>query len=314
MLVDDMLADMRFAFHGSANLSSYNKKLFDLIASKEKEIIKVEDALNRGYQGTWSKAVASLTHKEFDEATVGYRPITDYVNSDILINGKSIDLDGLKEVQTFGEMMDKFPNAIMELMDHQVTGFFRLPALKVGIDKAFRQLKPYEAMLVKRHKDAMLESDPFMDVAVATKRAELLAEKQISEIAVKQASNAVLEYVDNPNIRSSFAISIRHLGRFIRATEDFQRRMFRMYTKNPLRALYRMRLLHMGLESIGSVYTDEKGDEYVIFPTDVIINNAINPVLAKLTGNEYLKIPTATQFAIKWRLINPSFAPITDCP
>lgn len=314
MLVDDMLADMRFAFHGSANLNSYNKKLFDLVAEKEKSIIKVEDALNRGYQGTWSKAASSLTHKEFDEATVGYRPITDYVNSDILINGKSIDLDGLKEVQTFGEMMDKFPNAIMELMDHQVTGFFRLPALKVGIDKAFRQLKPYEAMLVKRHKDAMLESDPFMDVDVATKRAKLLAEKQISEIAVKQASNAVLEYVDNPNIRSSFAISIRHLGRFIRATEDFQRRMFRMYTKNPLRALYRMRLLHMGLESIGSVYEDEKGDEYVIFPTDVIINSAINPVLAKLTGNEYLKIPTATQFAIKWRLINPSFAPDAGAP
>lgn len=314
MLVDDMLADMRFAFHGSANIRSYNKKLFDLVAAKEKNIIKVEDALNRGYQGSWSKAVASLTHKEFDEATVGFRPITDYVNSDITINGKSIDLDGLKEVQTFGEMMDKFPNAIMELMDHQVTGFFRLPALKVGIDKAFRQLKPYEAMLVKRHKDAMLESDPFMDVNLATKRAELLAEKQVSEIAVKQASNEVLEYVDNPNIRSSFAISIRHMGRFIRATEDFQRRMFRMYTKQPLRALYRMRLIHMGLESIGSVYTDEKGDEYVIFPTDVVINNAINPVLAKLTGNENLKLPTATQYAIKWRLINPSFAPDSGAP
>ena len=314
MLVDDMLADMRFSFHGSANVNSYNKKLFDLIATKEKQIIKVEDALNRGYQGTWSKAVASLTHGEFDEATVGFRPITDYINSDIIINGKSIDLDGLKEVQTFGEMMDKFPNAIMELMDHQVTGFFRLPALKVGINKAFRQLKPYEAMLVKRHKNAMLESDPFMDVGLAEKRAKLLAEKQISEISVKQATNAVLEYVDNPNIRSSFAISIRHLGRFVRATEDFQRRMYRMYTKQPLRALYRMRLLHMGLESAGSVYTDEKGDDYVIFPTDVIINNAINPTLAKLTGNEYLKIPTATQFALKFRLVNPSFAPDAGAP
>jgi hypothetical protein len=314
MLVDDMLADMRFAFHGSANLSSYNKKLFDLIARKEKEVIKVEDALDRGYQGTWSKAVASLTHKEFDEATVGYRPITDYINSDIIINGKSIDLDGLKEVQTFGEMMDKFPNAIMELMDHQVTGFFRLPALKVGIDKAFRQLKPYEEMLIKRHENAMLEADPFMDAAKAKKRATLLAEKQISEIAVKQASNAVLEFVDNPNIRSSFAISIRHLGRFIRATEDFQRRMFRMYTRQPLRALYRMRLLHMGLESAGSVYTDEKGDEYVIFPTDTVINNAINPVLSKLTGNENLRIPIGTQFATKWRLLNPSFAPDAGAP
>lgn len=314
MLTDDMLADMRFAFHGSSNIRSYNKKLYDLIANKEKSIVKVEDALDRGYSNTWSKAVASLTHSEFDEATVGFRPITDYINSDIVINGKSIDLDGLKEVQTFGEMMDKFPNAIMELMDHQVTGFFRLPALKVGIQKAFKQLKPYEAMLVKRHEDAMLEADPFMDKILAKKRATLLAEKQISEIAVKQASDAVLEFVDNPNIRSSFAISIRHLGRFVRATEDFQRRMYRMYTKQPLRALYRMRLLHMGLENSGSVYTDEKGDEYIIFPTDTIINNAINPTLAKLTGNENLKMPVGTQFATKWRLINPSFAPDASAP
>jgi len=314
ILVDDMLADMRFSFHGSANLRSYNKKLYDLIAAKEKQIMKVEDALNRGYQGTWSKAVASLTHKEFDDATVGFRPITDYINSDIVINGKSIDLDGLKEVKTFGEIMDKFPNTIMELFDHQVTGFFRLPALKVGIDKAFRQLKPYEAMLVKRHETAMFEADPFIDPILAKKRATLLAEKQISEIAVKQASNAVLEYVDNPNIRSSFSISIRHMGRFVRATEDFQRRMYRMFTKQPLRVLYRMRLLHMGLENAGSVYTDEKGDEYVIFPTDTIINNAINPVLAKLTGNENLKLPIGTQFGTKWRLINPSFAPDAGAP
>ena len=314
MLVDDMLADMRYVFHGSASLTSYNKRLYDLIVAREKEVIKVEDELGRGYTNTWSKAVASLNWNEFNDATVGFRPITDYINSDIVINGKSIDLDGLKEVQTFGEMMDKFPNAIMELMDHQVTGFFRLPALKVAVDKAFRQLKPYEEMLVTRHKNAMLESDPFMKPELAEERARLLAEKQTSEIAVQQASNSVLEYVDNPNIRSSFAISIRHLGRFVRATEDFQRRMFRMYTKQPLRALYRMRLLHMGLESAGSVYTDEKGDDYVVFPTDVIINSAINPVLAKLTGNENLKMPTATQYAIKWRLVNPSFAPDAGAP
>jgi hypothetical protein len=314
MLVDDMLADMRYVFHGSASLTSYNKRLYDLIVAREKEVIKVEDKLGRGYSNTWSKAVASLNWNEFNDATVGFRPITDYINSDIVINGKSIDLDGLKEVQTFGEMMDKFPNAIMELMDHQVTGFFRLPALKVAVDKAFRQLKPYEEMLVTRHKNAMLESDPFMKPELAEERARLLAEKQTSEIAVQQASNSVLEYVDNPNIRSSFAISIRHLGRFVRATEDFQRRMFRMYTKQPLRALYRMRLLHMGLESAGSVYTDEKGDDYVVFPTDVIINSAINPVLAKLTGNENLKMPTATQYAIKWRLVNPSFAPDAGAP
>lgn len=312
MLVEDMLADMRFTFHGST--TAYNQKLFDLISRKEKAITKVEQDLGRGYHATWSKAVSSLSWKEFDEATLGFRPVTDYINSDVVINGKNIDLDGLKEVQTFAEMMDKYPGKILELMDHQVTGFFRLPALKVGVNKAFKQLKPYEKMLVERNRKALLESDPFMNPDLALERAKLLAEKQVTEIAVKQASDAVLEFVDNPNIRSTFSVSIRHLGRFFRATEDFQRRMYRMYTKTPLRTLYRMRLLHLGLESAGSVYTDEKGDDYVIFPTDVVINNAINPVLAKLTGNENLKLPTATQMALKWRLINPSFAPDAGQP
>lgn len=312
LIVDGMLADMRYTFHGST--TAYNQKLFDMISRKEKEVTRVEEALKRGYQGTWSKAVASLTWKEFDDATVGFRPITGYINSDIIVNGKSVDLDGLKEVETFGDMMDKFPGVILEVMDRQVTGFFRLPALKVGINKAMSQLKPYEKMLVKRHKDAMLEADPFLDPTIALERAKLLAEKQTTEIAVKQATDAVLEYVDNPNIRSSFAISIRHLGRFFRATEDFQRRMYRMYTKAPLRTLYRMRLLHTGLEATGSIYTDERGDDYYLFPTDAIINNAINPVLAALTGNENLKVPTATQMALKWRLINPSFAPDAGLP
>lgn len=312
ILVDDMLADMRFAFHGST--TAYNQKLFDFISRREKEVTQVESELGRGYHATWSKAVASLTWQEFDDATIGFRPITDYVNSDIVINGKSVDLDGLKEVKTFTEMLDKFPGVVMELMDHQVTGFFRLPALKVGINKAFKQLKPYEQMLIKRNRDAMLEADPFLDPKIAQQRAELLAEKQISEIAVRQATNEVLEYVDNPNIRSNFAISIRHLGRFVRATEDFQRRMYRMYTKTPLRALYRMRLLHTGLEASGSVYTDERGDDYLVFPTDAIINNAINPLFLALTGKDGIKIPAGQQFAMKFRLVNPSFAPDAGVP
>lgn len=311
-LVSGMLMDMRFTFHGST--TGFNQKLLNLIKAKEKQIVKTESAMEKDYRGSWSKAVASLEWKEFDEATVGMRPVTDAINSDITLNGKSVDLDGLKEDATFAEQFDKRLGVVFELMSHQVDGFFRMPALKVGINKAFKQLKPYESMLVKRHRDAMLEENPFADPEKVLQRAQLLAEKQVTELAVKQASDAMLEFVDNPNIRSNFAISIKHMGRFVRATEDFQRRMYRMYTKAPLRMLYRMRLLHTGLDASGSVFTDENGDDYLIFPSDAIINNAVNSTLAVLTQNESLKLPVGTQFALKTRLMNPSFAPDAGAP
>jgi hypothetical protein len=124
----------------------------------------------------------------------------------------------------------------------------------------------------------------------------------------------VLEYVDNPSIRSNIAISARSVARFYRATEDFYRRLYRVAGKTPLRTLYRLRLLNTGLDAAGDIYEDDKGDKYVIFPTDTIINTAVEPVLRALTGRENLQVPTFTDISLKLRLINPSFAPDAGQP
>jgi hypothetical protein len=124
----------------------------------------------------------------------------------------------------------------------------------------------------------------------------------------------MLKYIDNPAIRSNFSMSVRHVGRFYRATEDFYRRYYRMLRDKPLQTAYRMRLLHQGLQSSGSIYKDQNGTEYFIFPTDTIINGAIEPVVRKLSGNNQFKVPQVDDFKMKLQMFNPSFSPDSGIP
>ena len=306
-----ILNDMRFAFHGSAD--GFNEDLFQLMQKKYAEVIKAASRQKKPVANAWSRAANNLTWKEFDEATVGKRPFSGYINTRLVGNGKVVDLDNLKEdLGTLEKIYAKFPDMVLEMMDRQVTGFFRLPAMRVAINKAFDDLKPYEKMLSDRHYNAMLEAKPFMKPEVARARANEMADKTVSNIAVNMATDSVLEFVDNPNIRSNFALSIRYVSRFFRATEDFQRRVYRLYTKETPKALMRLRLLHYGLENMGSVYEDENGDEYLTMPTDIVMNTVMQKTLSAF--NVDYKVGSFNEFAFKFRLINPSFAPDAGQP
>jgi hypothetical protein len=306
-----MLNDMRFAFHGSAN--GFNEDLWNLMQKKYAEVIKAASRQKKPVANAWSRAANNLSWKEFDDATVGKRPTSGYVNTRLVSNGKVVDLNNLKEdLGTLEKMFVKFPDMVLEMMDRQVTGFFRLPAMRVAINKAFDELKPYEKMLSDRHYNAMLEANPFMDIDIARKRADEMADKTVTNIAVNMATDSVLEFVDNPNIRSNFALSIRYVGRFFRATEDFQRRVYRLYANETPKALMRLRLLHYGLQNMGSVYEDENGDEYLTIPTDIVMNTAIQKTLSAF--NIDYKVGSFNEFAFKFRLINPSFAPDAGQP
>lgn len=306
-----MLTDMRFAFHGSAD--GFNQNLYDLMVKKHDEVVKAGTRQGKAFATAWSRAATNLTWREFDEATVGMRPTSGYINTRLVSGGKVADLDALKEdLSTIDKMFERFPDQVLEMMDRQVTGFFRLPAMRVAVNKAFTELKPYEKFLSDRHYKAMLDANPSMDPAYARKLSDEAADKSVTNIAVNMATDSVLEFVDNPNIRSNFALSIRHLGRFVRATEDFHRRVYRLYANEGPRYLMRMRLLHYGLQNFGSMYTDENGDEYLTVPTDIIMNTATQRVLSAF--NIDYKVGAFNDFALKFRLINPSFAPDAGQP
>jgi hypothetical protein len=317
--IDRMLTEMRNTFHGGPN--AFNKELLDAVTAKHKEIIDyriqagskkrtgvLED---KDFAGSWENASASLTFKEFEDLTINMHPIGE-INSDLVSYGEVKDMKVFEEAGGLPMLLQKWQNWSMEVMDAQVTGFYRQKALWIAYDVNMGKLKPYQNMLAKRYKDDLVKNG--MNPGKATEIGKTHAEKRVVEIAWKQSGEEVLQYVDNPNVRTNTAIAIRSVARFYRATEDFYRRLYRVYGKQPLRTLYRLRLLNTGLDAAGDVYQDDKGDKYIIFPTDTIINSAVEPIVRAFTGKEDFNIPTYNELSLKLRLINPSFAPDAGQP
>ena len=309
MHVERLLLDMRLTFHGGPN--AYNEKLMDAVKRKHKEVIDYRIQAQEDFSGAWEAAAASITFKEFEDVTVNMHPIGE-INTDLVSYGQVKDMKVFEEGQGLPYLFGKFQNWTMEVMDAQVTGLYRQKALWIAYEAEQERMIPYEKMIAQRYEKNLIAEG--MQPARAERTAKLYAEKRTTELAWKQASESVLEYVDNPAIRSNFATAIRSVGRFYRATEDFYRRLYRVAGKTPLRALYRLRLLNTSLEAAGDIYEDDKGDKYVIFPTDTIINSSVEPIMRALTGKEDLQIPTWTDISLKLRLINPSFAPDAGQP
>ena len=315
-IITNMLLDMKTTFHGTTN--GFNDTLFNLIRQKRTAILNEAEAKNQTPFDTWSKAIEVTDFKEFEDATLGMIPTSGKVNTRLVnVPGEGFDAKAFEEFDGIGGFFDRFGNWTMDVMDAQVNGIYRQKMLWISVTRNLKELKPFQANIAKDHLDNLIAMTPNPGpnfLKRAEEQADELAEKQVLELAWSDATNTLLKYVDNPAVRSNLAVSVRSVGRFYRATEDFYRRVFRLYTKAPLRTLYRMRLLHQGLEANGDVYTDEKGNDYIIFPTDVIVSSVLEPAMRTLTGNDSFKIPVFNDIALKLRLINPSFSPDAGQP
>jgi len=298
-LVDSMLADMQVAFHGGKDV--YNQELMNLVKEKHFDIIEsITRRSKRIPADSWEKSVSSIEFPDFEKATVNMHPVGE-INS--RIDFKNEDLES---------MWKRAGNAVYEQADRQATGLFTQPALIYNYTNLRKAYRNQERIFARQEEARLLEQDPFN--SKAKEIAASLASKRYTEIAHNDAIYTILKYIDNPAIRSNFSMSIRHVGRFYRATEDFYRRYYRMMREKPIQVAYRMRLLHQGLQSSGDVYKDQNGDEYFIFPTDTVINGAIEPVVRKLTGNNQFKVPQFDDFKMKLTMLNPSFSPDAGLP
>lgn len=315
-IITNMLLDMKTTFHGTTN--GFNETLFNLISKKRSEILKEAQAKNQTPFDTWSKAIEVTEFKEFEEATLGMIPTSGEVNTRLVnIADGEFDAKSFEEFTGIDGFLERYQGWAMDVMDAQVTGLYRQKMLWITLERNLKELKPFQANIAKDHFDNLMAMTPNRSasfVSRAKAQSAELAEKQVVELAWSDATNTLLKYVDNPAVRSNLAVSVRSVGRFYRATEDFYRRVWRLYTKAPLRTLYRMRLIHQGLEANGDVYTDDKGDDYIVFPTDSIINNVLEPVIRRATGNNNFQVPQFNDLALKLRLVNPSFSPDAGQP
>jgi hypothetical protein len=296
--VETMLLDMRTAFHGGPN--SFNDKLFDAVVARHNALVKYEDEVGNKIAGKWSKSTGGISFEEFEKATVGSR-LQGEINT-------SIEFTELIPRQELQSLWAKHGDVLMEQMDRQVTGIFRQPAVLATYTRLRDQYVGLQAEFAKSTKASLLAENKNMKEEVAEEIAESLAAKRYTEIAMNEAVDRVLQYVDNPAIRSNFAVSTRTVARFYRATEDFWRRYYRLMREKPLQVVYRMRLAHQGLSARGEIYYDDQGEPNVVLPTDTIINSAVQPVMQKLTGGSF-KVPQFNDVTLKLRLVNPSFSP-----
>ena len=201
---------------------------------------------------------------------------------------------------------DNFATGLMEVgWDAMGAANARLTRFQLGQDALVRVLKDMEDSGFKKNfierATRGLEGD---DLA----RAEKVAKTQLAGMAEDLAKNRVLSFVDNPDVRTNLAMSVRNFARFYRATEDFYRRVTRAVRYNP-ESLARASLTYEGIAHSGWVQTDDKGDQYFFYP-------ALSPVykvMAKLGG--IFGVPNAfqtvmpVQFGAQMKMITPSMNP-----
>jgi hypothetical protein len=310
-----MLADMQIVFHGSAD--GYNQKLMDAVRlefTRYSDLEKgfgVDDAGKalpaRAVNRKWATAVESIPYERFRELTDGFQPRGE-INTNIDFP-TFVDPEGA---------FRKLGNKLMEGMDRQVNGLFRQPAVMVTYFKLRESYVGLEKTFADGLYSAQIAAEPARYASKSSKKylrkqVDAISAKRYTEIASRDAADRVLMFADNPNIRSNAAFSLRTVGRYYRATEDFQRRIFRLVKLTP-RVIYRLRLVHQGLDARGEVHIDDQGDPYVVMPMDKIIFKATDTTMRVLTGDTGYSQPAFNDFTLKLKMVNPSFQQDSGMP
>ena len=340
-IVDRILLDMYTAFHGSPN--KFNSKLLNRVKTSYNRYVADEKTTGREIKDKWNLATQAIEFDDFANLTKGFQP-----------SGRmytTLDLKDVEGVVDQESAWAKLGNNMMDIMDRQVTGILRQPALWTTyfrIRENYNKLEAQEINAMMNARVNALVASRGIDLttlsaAAAKKTIDKLTgrtiykkkqlslprgsgagqigvtwyertledvteivQKKYTEVALQQAADTILKYVDNPNIRTNFAISFRNVGRFYRATEDFWRRVYRMRDVSP-RALYRMRLTHTGIDAYGGLYEDANGDPYLIMPMDDAIFKTVESVTRVFSGTTGFKQPLFNDFTLKLKLANPSF-------
>lgn len=287
-----MLLKERELLHGSADFQAFNETLVNYLRTNTKG-------------DNFIPTISKMSIDTFEQLTKG-KIISTEGRYTSVIPGRD-DAESL---------MATVKNGLFELMDTQIQSMFRTPAYTAlflaNMDK-FEQTG-FISSYAKHLEKNMLSTNPKLNPEIAAQRAGSLAEQYFTEVSARDASDLMLKYVDNPDVRTQLAFSLRNGARFYRATEDFIRRVYRMKDVS-LRTMMRMRLSSMGLEASGFVHEDQQGQKYVMLPMDNAIFQVIDKPLRTLTGGTSgYSQPLFGDFTIRLTQVNPSFGPDAAMP
>ena len=148
---------------------------------------------------------------------------------------------------------------------------------------------------------------------VLIKDATARAKSNIINMTQDLAKERVLAYVDNPDVRTQLAFTMRNFARYYRATEDFYRRVSRTVRYNP-ESIARLALTYEGVTHSGFVQKDDQGDSYFIYPGMNQVYSVMSG-LAKVAGlNNGFVAPMPVEFGAKLNMITPSMNPDSIFP
>jgi hypothetical protein len=138
-------------------------------------------------------------------------------------------------------------------------------------------------------------------VLEATERAK----RQFAEIVEERAVSQILQYVDNPLVRTQLAFGVRNFSRFYRATEDFYRRAYRMVRYNPA-SIRKAALTYDGIAHNGFIQEDDQGEKYFVYPHLEPAYRAVQTAMTALGVPAEFKVPMPIQFGSQIKMLTPS--------
>ena len=136
-------------------------------------------------------------------------------------------------------------------------------------------------------------------------RATIAAKRQLAEIVEERAVSQILQYVDNPLVRTQLAFGARNFSRFYRATEDFYRRVSRVVAYNPM-AIRKAALTYDGIAHNGWIQEDDQGEKYFVYPGIEPIYRAVQGAMTALGIPAEFKTPFPVQFGAQVKMLTPS--------
>lgn len=133
--------------------------------------------------------------------------------------------------------------------------------------------------------------------------ADSIARFSAHETAMNLARNRTLGFVDNGDVRTNLAYSLRTLGRYYRATEDFYRRLGRL-AKYEKRGIVRLAILNQTFENTGFIHKDDRGQMYFTYPGDDLFAGAIIKTLSLMGVTAQSPVPV--NFGGYVKMLTPS--------
>jgi hypothetical protein len=322
-------AELYNVFHGSAG--KFNQDLLDLLKMKIQIVQKVlgkdvpgesklEKALrlnNLKEQSTITYQVDNLTVDEFRQVTKDF-PIEGTLKTDIDFQELGLTPESISK-----KLGDLNPWTIM---DKQMVDLYSSDIYLIKVLQNRKLNQNAEKQMVKDIIQDTLRAnkDEKIDIDAITAQAELQADSYFNSLAQANAQNEVLQYIDNPAIKNQLDFNARVVGRFIRATNDYARRMVRYISQNPDKVAYRGGMYVHASNGSGMVYEDENGNKYILVPNDGVFWRNVAPVMASVSNPltaiggvyrglvdedwSFFKQPEWNQYTAKISLLNPSYS------